>query len=142
MGLKSSHNLWCRTMPLRGAKVPCVPTPHHQRLHSHLHRGPTQAGGSLYLLLCQAPYLLPKHVTMVIFSETDRKNTGMETLETREVKCLAKATEQVCARAGLRARRPWALPSVCLMMLSSSSGYLVSRCISETMRSRSCSRRH
>lgn len=86
MGLKSSHNLWCGTMPLRGATVARVQTPHHQRLRSHLQRGPTQAGGSLNLLLCGAPYLLPKCITMVVFSETDRNNTRMKSLRTREVK--------------------------------------------------------
>lgn len=48
----------------------------------------------------------------------------------------------MCGGQGKGQSRAAALPSVCLMMFSSSSGYLVSRCISEMMRSRSCSRRH
>lgn len=37
---------------------------------------------------------------------------------------------------------PQLLPSVCLMMFSNSSGYLVRRCISEMIKSFSCRRRH
>lgn len=81
-----------------------------------------------------APSALPN-----IISEPDHGKARMETLQARGRGLWPHGSQ--CAQ-GLSEGAGPALPSVCLRMLSSSRGYLVSRCISETMRSRSCSRRH
>lgn len=66
--------------PQRSQGALCALTCVTQMLPSDLHRRPTQARGSPYLLL------LLSTLTIVTFFESDHNNTRTKTLKTREVK--------------------------------------------------------
>lgn len=109
---------------LRGAKVPCVPTPHHQRLHPICTEALTGSAAACtscaeHLIYCQSTLQWLSSLRLTV------RTQGWRPSRPERSSALLRP-EQACARAGLRARRP-AGPTlrVCLMMLSSSSGYLV-----------------